>query len=164
MKLLDVSNWHNYCGPGTSKFGLTDYKGILMHRLAQVGDYFCIDLPIAPGPDAGEGLEWVKIENIAEHGNADSTEEYMVMTARPSPDLWKDDTAKANFFSDVSTNTFMVARNGLKVSAEVHGCNETPNNENVDLFDAVRNTAIALSARVGLSGTQWQKLAKGLLE
>ena len=164
MKLLDVSNWHTYCGPGTSKFGLTDDKGILLHRLAQVGDFFYIDLPIAPGPDAGDGQEWVKIENITEHGDADSNEEYIVVTARPAPDPRKDTKEIANFFKEASTNTFMVARYGLKVSAEVHGRNETPNNENVDLFDAVRNTAIALSARIGLSGTQWQKLAKGLLE
>jgi hypothetical protein len=50
------------------------------------------------------------------------------------------------------------------VSAGAHGRNETPNNEEVDLHDKIRNTAIALMARVGLSGTQWQKLVNGLLD
>jgi hypothetical protein len=34
----------------------------------------------------------------------------------------------------------------------------------VDLHDKVRNTTIALMARIGLSGPQWQKLVNGLID
>lgn len=163
-KLLDVSNWHKYCGPGSAIFGLTDNKGILLHRLAQVGDHFYIDLPATPESDAGDGYEWVVIEEIVEAGNEDSLQESITMIVRPVPDPRKDDEEIAHFFSNASTSTFIVARYAEKISAEVHGRNEKPNNSNVNLHDTIRNTAIALSARIGFSGPQWEKLAAGLLE
>lgn len=163
-KMLDVTNWYNYCYGASSKFGLIDKEGNLLHRSAQIGDHFFIDLPGTPGSDAGDGLEWVIIENIIEAGNESSEEEYIVMVVRPVPDPRKNEKEIAHFFSDISTSTFIVSRVGLTVHAEVHGRNESPNNQGVDLHDTIRNTAIALSARIGLSGPQWKKLAKGLLE
>jgi hypothetical protein len=163
-KMLDVTNWHNYCDGATSEFGLIDGDGNLLHRSAQIGDHFFIDLPATPGSDAGDGLEWVVIENIFEDGDETSAEEYIVMIVHPVPDPRKNEKKVAHFFSSISTSIFIVSRIGLTVHAEVHGRNETPNNHNVDLHDTIRNTAIALSARIGLSGPQWKKLAKGLLE
>jgi hypothetical protein len=163
-KMLDVSNWHNYSGFGSAGFGLCNDKGILLHRLAQTGDHFYVNLPATPGPDAGDGLEWVVIEQIIEEGNAESLEESITMIVRPTTDPRNDSGEIAHFFSDASTSTFIVARYDTKVSAEVHGRNEKPNNQDVDLHDTVRNTILALSARIGLSGMQWQKLVNGLLE
>jgi len=163
-KLLDISNWHNYAGPGSAKFGLTDDKGILLHRLAQVNDYFFADLPATPGSDAGDGLEWILIEKIMEAGNADGLEESITVIVRPTAPPNSNDEPVAHFFSKVSTNTFMIVRYQNKISAEAHGRNEQPNNEGVDLFDKIRNTLLGLSARIGLSGMQWQKLVEGFLE
>ena len=86
------------------------------------------------------------------------------MTVRPVADPRKPAAEIAHFYKEASTNTFIVRRDGLRLSAGAHGRNETPNNEGVDLHDKIRNTAIALMARVGLSGPQWQKLVDGLLD
>lgn len=162
-RLLSVNNWHEYAGVGSAKFMLSNNQGEEIEVMAEEGFFISIDLP-APGPDAGNGLEWVMIEKLFSEGGAHTAEEYVLMTVRPVPDPYKQETEIAHFYKDISTSTFIVRRDGLMVSAGVHGRNETPNNTDVDLHDKVRNTAIALMARIGLSGPQWQKLANGLID
>lgn len=162
-RLLTVNNWHEYAGPGSAKFTLCNNQGDELFGFAAEGFFFSIDLP-APGPDAGDGLEWVIIERIVTEGDGRTAEEYLLMTVRPVPDPRKTKEEIAHFFKDVSTSTFIVRRDGLLLSAGAHGRNETPNNEDVDLHDKIRNTAIALMARIGLSGPQWKKLVKGIIE
>jgi hypothetical protein len=162
-RLLSVNNWHEYAGTGSAKFTLCNNLGDELFGYAAEGFYFSIDLP-APGPDAGDGLEWVIIERITSGGSSKTAEEYLLMTVRPVPDPRKTAEEIAHFYKDVSTSTFIVSRDGRVVSAGAHGRNETPNNEDVDLHDKIRNTAIALMARVGFSGPQWKKLAKGVIE
>ena len=162
-RLLTVNKWHEYAGAGSAKFTLTNNLGDEQYGLAAEGCYFSINLP-APGGDAGDGLDWVMIERIVIEGNIDAAEEYLLMTARPVPDPRKADMETAHFYKDISTNTFVIRRDGRNVSAGAYGRNETPNNDNVDIHDKIRNTAIALMARVGLSGPQWKKLVEGLIE
>ncbi len=162
-RLLSVNNWHVYAGAGSAKFTLCNNQGKEVEVMAEEGFFFSIDLP-GPGPDAGDGLEWVMIENLVSEGSAHTAEEYVLMTVRPVPDPRKSGAEIAHFYKDISTSTFIVRRDGLMLSAGAHGRNETPNNEDVDLHDKIRNTAIALMARVGLSGTQWQKLVNGLID
>lgn len=133
-----------------------------MTGFANEGLLFNINLPV-PGSNAGDGLEWVMIERIETASNNRSEEEYISMTVRPIPDPHKTNEEIAHFYKDVSTSTFIVKRNGKVVSASIHGRNETPNNEHVGLHDKIRNTLVALSARIGLAGPQWKKLARGLL-
>lgn len=161
-RLLSVNNWHEYSGAGSAKFTLCNNQGVVVEVMAEEGFFFSIDLP-APGSDAGDGLEWVMIEKLVSEGSAHTAEEYVLMTVRPVPDPRKADGEIAHFYKDVSTSTFVVRRDGLLVSAGAHGRNETPNNAEVDLHDKIRNTTIALMARVGLSGPQWQKLVNGLI-
>lgn len=162
-RLLSVNNWHNYAGAGSAKFTLCNNQGEEVEVMAEEGFFFSIDLP-APGSGAGDGLEWVMIEKLVSEGSAHTAEEYVLMTVRPVPDPRKTDAEIAHFYKDVSTSTFIVRRDGFVLSAGAHGRNETPNNEEVDLHDKIRNTAIALMARVGLSGPQWQKLVNGLID
>jgi len=162
-RLLSVNNWHNYAGAGSAKFTLCNNQGEQVDVMAEEGFFFSIDLP-APGSDAGDGLEWVMIEKLVSEGSAHTAEEYVLMTVRPVPDPRKVEEAIAHFYDGVSTSTFIVRRDGMLISAGAHGRNETPNNEEVDLHDKIRNTAIALMARIGLSGPQWQKLVNGLIE
>jgi hypothetical protein len=162
-RLLSVNNWYEYAGAGSAKFTLCNNQGEEVNVMAEEGFFFSIDLP-GPGPDAGDGLEWVIIERLVSEGSAHTAEEYVLMTVRPVPDPRKADAQVAHFFKDVSTSTFIVRRDGLSLSAGAHGRNETPNNEEVDLHDKIRNTAIALMARIGLSGTQWQKLVNGIID
>lgn len=162
-RLLSVNNWHTYAGAGSAKFTLCNNQGEQVDVMAEEGFFFSIDLP-APGSDAGDGLEWVMIEKLVPEGSAHTAEEYVLMTVRPVPDPRKAEKAIAHFYDGVSTSTFIVRRDGMLISAGAHGRNETPNNEEVDLHDKIRNTAIALMARIGLSGPQWQKLVNGLIK
>lgn len=162
-RLLTVNKWHEYAGPGSARFCLTNNEGEEVNGFAKEGFLFSIDLPV-PGSDAGDGLEWVIIERLEAVEDAKATEEFVTMTARPIPDPLKSDSEIAHFYKDVSTSTFIVKRVGKTVSAEVHGRNETPNNSDVNLHDKIRNTVVALTARIGLAGPQWKKLASGLLE
>ena len=162
-RMLSVNNWHEYAGAGSAKFTLCNNQGEEVEVMAEEGFFISIDLP-GPGPDAGGGVEWVLVEKLSSDGGAHTAEEYVLMTLRPAADPRKDAAEIAHFYTDESTNTFIVRRDGMVVSAGAHGRNESPNNEDVDLHDKLRNTAIALMARVGLSGGQWQKLVDGLIE
>ena len=162
-RLLSVNNWHEYAGPGSSIFSLCNNQGEDVDGFAAEGLYFNIDMP-APGPDAGDGLEWVMIEKLITQGDEHSAEEYVAMTVRPVANPNNTDTQIAHFYTDESTSTFIVRRDGRVLSAGAHGRNESPNNTGVDLHDKIRNTAIALIARIGLSGMQWQKLVNGLID
>src|ERR1700756_1175146 len=162
-RLKDVSHWHDFAGPGSSKFSITDTRGEDAYKIAEKGDHIYIDLP-APGSLAGDGLEWVRIENIDELEDANAESEYIAITVRPvSNPRHPEDGTTAHFFSRNATSTFIVERYLNHVSAAVHGRNETPNNQDAGLYDNIRNTIIALTARKGLSGPQWAKLVKGLL-
>jgi len=162
-RLKDISNWHKISGPGSSKFSITDTQGKEDYKIAEKGDHFYINLP-APGSIAGDGLEWVRIESIEDMENAHAESEFIAMTVRPVANPRHPDKATAHFFSHKSTSTFIVERYLNHVSAAVHGRNEIPNNHDTNLYDTVRNTIIALTARAGLSGPQWKKLVVGLLD
>lgn len=161
-KLLTVNAWQTYAGAGSAKFTLYNNVGELADGFAEEGALICIDLPI-PGSNAGEGMEWVMIERLEAIEDAKAGEEFLSMMVRPIPEPHKTDKAIAHFYKDISTSTFIVKRTKTCVSVEVHGRNETPNNHDVDLHDKIRNTIVALSARIGLAGPQWKKLADGLL-
>ena len=161
-RLLNVNDWYVYAGPGSSRFCLTNNLGEEVVGFAKEGFLINIDLPV-PGSDAGEGLEWVMIEKIEAAGDGYSVEEYISMTARPTPNPKQPDPEIAHFYKDIASNTFIVKRTGKLVTVAIHGRNETPNNAEVDLHDKIRNTLVALSARIGLAGPQWKKLARGLL-
>jgi hypothetical protein len=162
-RMLSVNNWHEYSGAGSAKFTLCNNQGEEVEVMPEEGFFFSIDMPV-PGPDAGDGLEWVMIEQLISEGDAHSAEEYILMTVRPVADPHKAGSGIAHFYTDESTSSFIVRRDGLMLSAGAHGRNETPNNQDVDLHDKIRNTAVALLARVGLSGGQWQKLVSGLID
>ncbi|MDB5128977.1 hypothetical protein [Mucilaginibacter sp.] len=162
-RLKDISQWHVLSGPHSAKFAITDTKGDEVYKIAEKGDHFYIDLP-APGPLAGDGMEWVRIEAMEEIEDANAESEYITMTVRPVANPRHPDKATAHFYSHNSTSTFIVERYKNHVSAAVHGRNETPNNKDTGLYDTVRNTIIALAAREGLSFPQWKSLVKGILD
>lgn len=161
-RLKDVSNWHTFSGPGSSKFTLTDAQGNPLYRMAEKEDHFYIDLP-APGTIAGDGLDWVQIINIDDVEDANAESEYIAITVRPVANPRHPGKEIAHFYGHNSTSTFIVERYLNHVSAAVHGRNETANTEKTGIYDTVRNTIIALTARAGISGPQWKALVKGLL-
>lgn len=162
-RLKDISQWHVLSGPHSAKFAITDAQGTEVYKMAERGDLFYINLP-APGPLAGDGKEWVRIEAMEEVDDANAESEYIAITVRPVDSPMHPDKSTAHFFAHNSTNTFIVERYLNHVSAASYGRNETPNNKDVGLYDTVRNTIIALAARKGLSGPQWKSLLTGILE
>jgi len=162
-RLLLINEWDQYAGVGSAVFSLTNNQGQEADGYAQEGALFNINLPV-PGSDDGDGLEWVMIERLEALEDEHAIEEYVAMLVRPIPDPRKADAEIAHFYKDVATSAFVVKRTGKTVSAAVHGRNETPNNADVGLHDKIRNTIVALSARIGLAGPQWKKLVNGFLE
>lgn len=162
-RLRDISMWHQFCGFGSARFAITDAQGNELYKMAEKGDIFYINLP-APGPLAGDGKEWVRIETMQLAEEAFAESEYFTMTVRPIANPRHSEGASiAHFYSHNSTNTYIAERYKNHVSVAIHGRNETANTSS-NLYDRVRNTIIALAAREGISFPQWKSLAKGILE
>ncbi|MBD1395232.1 hypothetical protein [Mucilaginibacter glaciei] len=161
-RLKDVTKWHEYAGLLSANFALTDSMGNEVYKFAEVGDLIRIDLP-GPGSAAGGGYEWVRIEAMDDNTDEFTETEYITMTARPVANPKNPDKAIAHFFGHHSTVTFVIERYLNHISAAARGRNEVANTTNTGLFDTVRNTIIALSAREGLSLPQWKALMNGLL-
>ncbi|MEO6499989.1 MAG: hypothetical protein ABIN95_13275 [Mucilaginibacter sp.] len=161
-KLKDVGNWRALTGPIATDFAITDSKGHEAYKLAEKGDIFYIDMP-GPGSIAGSGVDWVRIETLEETDDALGESEFIIITVRPVANPKKPQTATAHFFAHTSTNSFVLERQYNRVSASVHGRNETPNTEG-NIIDKARNAIVGLSARHGLSGPHWQVFIENLLK
>lgn len=156
-RLLDVSNWGSISNGLSASFTLTDDEGHEKQEPPVKGDHFRIDIP-GPGPAAGNGYDWVRVELIEEHPGRS-----IMIRVRPSVDPGKKE-GTAHFFNQEATSSFIVRREGNTVYAQVHGRNELPNTEGENIADRIRNILTGLSAGAGLSKIQWRKLVKGILE
>jgi hypothetical protein len=147
---------------GTADFQLTDDTGNVVNRLAEEGDYFRINIP-GPGSATGEGFDWVKIESITESKTEDQDADLLAIKVHPASNPNNTNQDVAHFFKEDASSTFMVRRQGLTLSAEVHGRNEQPNTEAEKIIDKARNVMVAAGAMIGFSEFQWKSLVKGLL-
>lgn len=161
MRLLEVYNWDEICGYGSATFTLLDERGQEVKRAAMEGDYFKINIP-GPGSTAGEGYDFVRVEQVQEESSASN--QATSIRVRPCPNPLTEDKDVAHFFKDEATSTFVVNRMGAEVLAEVHGRNEMPNTEAKGIVDKIRNTAVGLGAKVGLSYPQWKVLVRALVD
>lgn len=162
-RLLDVNHWGDMSGFLSASFQLLDQKGRLVkNRLPKPGDYFRIKLP-APIPL--NEYDWVRVERVEEINEPDRDRQTTAIRVRPASDPSQRTTETDHFFSPEATSSFIVERDGNRVSAEVHGRNEKPNIDGAKSLGAeVRNTVIAAGALLGLSDMQWNKLVKGILQ
>jgi hypothetical protein len=164
-RLLDVNEWTDHCGALSAGFQLTDDEGEPLKGRAVVGDYIRIDIP-GPATEEGRGYDWVKIEKIEQPAAPDAEAgSISLMQVRPcaNPQL-KDSDAIAHFLEDSATSTFIIEREGRKVTATVYGRNEVPNTAHPGVADKVRNAAVGTLGAIGLSKIQWKALVEGLLE
>lgn len=161
-RLLTPSTWHQLSGVASADFKLSAVHTSGEQSRAAINDYFKIDIP-GPGPAAGDGYDWVQVENIKENVDP-SAEESFGMTLRASVNPQQPGKGTAHFFKDGATSTFIIKRNGAVVSASYHGRNEEPNTKDVNLKDKIRNTLVSIGALGGISELQWTSLIKGLLE
>lgn len=160
-RLQDVGRWHELSGPGSAQFAICSAGGQQKNGLPAPGDYFRIMLP-APGSTAGEGYDWVRIEAVDEQPDPDRDYERFALRVRPAENPCNDEADVAHFFSDDATSTFMVERQGVTVTASVHGRNEKPNMAQTNrLIDKARNALVALPAVSGLAKLQWNRLVEG---
>jgi hypothetical protein len=160
-RLLDVNHWSSISRGISASFVLTDCRGTVKKCSPQVGDYLRIDIP-GPGTAAGDGFDWVRIEMIEEEPDCLGPKEFVVMRVRPASQPEKKKST-AHFFEPDATSSFMVKREGRRITAEVHGRNEKSNPQGESLADSIRNAVVSIGAQAGLSKIQWEKLVKGIL-
>lgn len=160
-RLLDVNHWSSISRGISASFVLTDCRGTVKKCSPQVGDYLRIDIP-GPGTAAGDGFDWVRIEMIEEEPDCLGPKEFVVMRVRPASQPEKKKST-AHFFEPDATSSFMVKREGRRITAEVHGRNEKSNPQGESLADSIRNALVSIGAQAGLSKIQWEKLVKGIL-
>lgn len=159
-RLLDVNNWDKLCGNSFTTFQLTSGEGTPCSALEE--DHFIrIDIP-GPGPTIGEGFDWVRVEIILTNSKTEM-DQWCGFRVRPCASPFHPEGGVAHFFSDLASSTFMVGRAGHRVYAKMHGRNEVPNKDNEKVIDGIRNTVVAISAKLGFSYPQWKLLVNGLL-
>lgn len=161
-RLLNPKIWHELGGIFSAEFVLVDSAGETPRRLAQVGDMYRIDLP-GPGPKAGNGYDWVRVDAIDDRSDDQSGEELFALRLVPTCNPYNRNPATAHFFTASASSTFILRRNGTEVTASYHGRNETANRDTNSGMDNVRNAVMGSAALAGLSELQWTSLLHSLL-
>ncbi len=161
QRFLDINHWHQVAGEEKAEFVLFNSEGSAVERMPIVGDFVRINIP-GPENKTGDGFDWVKVEDI--HQQTTEHKEIISIRVRPasSPQNIKSETA--HFFDDTATSNFIIKRVNKKIGAEVHGRNEKPNVEDLNLKEKIRNTFIAIGGIFGASKIQWKSLTDGLIK
>ncbi|MDQ3276700.1 MAG: hypothetical protein M3Q06_00125 [Bacteroidota bacterium] len=160
-RLLNVNNWENVAGIASANFQLVDAQGKEVDRTVQKGDFFKIDIP-GPGPVAGDGYDWVQVEEVAEVSEGDT--ESVGIRVRPTGSPLNSSEDVAHFYSTESTSSFTVTREGTTITAGIYDRNTKPNDSAANLVDKIRDMAVGSGAVTAFSSIQWTKLVKGLLK
>ncbi|HEY0029672.1 MAG TPA: hypothetical protein VGC65_02850 [Bacteroidia bacterium] len=162
-RLLTIEHWSDYSKIAIAKTMLCDDHGALIGRKPEIGDYIRIDLA-GPGPKAGDGYDWVRIEEMKDCFSLEEDEESFAFRVRPASNPSNPDGDVSHFYTSDATSTFIIERKGKKVSASEIGRNEIPNTDTEKTVDNVRNAVVAAGGRIGLSSAQWSLLMAGILE
>ncbi|GAB3892687.1 hypothetical protein GCM10028803_05770 [Larkinella knui] len=152
-KLFAVDRWSDLSSL-TADFHLYDQAGNRKTTGSPVvGDYIKVDLP-GPAPE-----NWVKVIHIIDE------ETRAGFTARPCADPNDKAAETEHFFSDTSTSTFHVEREGLTITACQIGKNERVNNEDAESGNrGAVNTVIAGAGWLFYQKIQWKTLTAYLVE
>ena len=162
-RLRTPSAWHALAGMLSGQFALTDHDGTVIKRPAQLHDHLRVTIP-GPGTAAGHGHDWVTIVGMTDEPCHECEQERFGYTVRPCADPRDKGKDVAHFFDSSATSSFIVERDGNKVTASYYGRNEQPNTDTKTTGDNIRNAIVATGAMAGLSEAQWNALMKGLLE
>jgi hypothetical protein len=160
-RLFHPLSWHELAGT-LSAFFKPDKSASSAGKKIKEGDYLMIDLP-APKPAAGDGHDWVRVISVSRQAEKDA-EESAGVTVAASVNPHQPEEGVAHFFDEDATSSFIIKRQGNKVTASYHGRNEKPNTSDVSTGDKIRNSIVAVSAMAGLSELQWKSLLKGFLK
>lgn len=158
-RLLNVNHWHDL--GLKAEFQLIDQNGSEVQGPANEGLYFRIDIP-GPGTVAGDGYDWVRVQKIAEYNNNDI--QSIALQVRPASNPTAADEETTHFYSDESTSTFTVTREGNKISTAIYDRNIEPNKDAERLPDKLRNAMVGAAGMTIFSKLEWESLASGLLK
>ncbi len=159
-RLIHVNDWHTLTHHLLSRFQLTDSRGRELFREVREGDLIRIDIP-APRTKAGEGFDWVKVEDI--DYRFEKEKQGVSIRVRPVCSPFHPEDGVAHFFGGDATSTFKVIKVNLKIMAGIYGRNEIPNVKSEKVIDNIRNIAVATGAILGASKIQWSSLVNGIL-
>lgn len=160
MRLLNINDWQIICEGLSASFTLIDKTGNTVNTAPEEGFFIRIDIP-GPAASSGHGYDWVQIEEIEQMHDLPYATAHTLMRVRPCADPAQP-ARHAHFFDAKATSTFIVRKNDLVVSAEVHGRNEEASLDD-SVIDNIRNKLVSVAATAGMAAIQWEKLAKGLL-
>ncbi len=161
-RLLRAFEWYDIAKIPASTFTLTDQQGNEILREMHENDIIQIDIP-GPGTSKGGGYDWVSVDKIVNETAEDG--EYCAITLRPTSNpKHQDDKEVAHFFKSTATSTLLVKREKGEIVAEYHGRNELINTDSPKFTDKVRNLAVGLAAKLGMSFSQWKSLINGLVD
>jgi len=158
-RLLRINEWHQIAGSISARFQLTDSSGADLSREAMEDDFVRIDIP-GPGSKAGNGYDWVRIEQITElSGGTDA----VAMRVRPAANPSGSSDHIAHFYDAAATSTFMVERDGVIVYARIIDRNTKPNDDTSSFTDQLRHSFVGAAAIGIFSRLQWESLAKAFI-
>ncbi len=160
-RFLAMNSWEMYAGEEKAEFSLRDKDGKILLEEPKMGDYFCIKTPGLHNK-TGDGYDWVQIEHMEEEADAHS--ECVYIRVRPCANPTKPDEKVAHFFDPEATSNFLIKRVGREIIAEVHGRNESPNDDDVGILEKVRNKIVALGGMLIASEFQWKALTSGIIK
>lgn len=160
-RFFDINSWELFAGNEQAEFALCDEMGELILSKAEVGNYVRIKIPVLHNLIGGN-YDWVKIEVIDTEVSEDT--EMVYVRVRPSENPTKKNGKIAHFHKNSATSSFIIKREGKKISCEVHGRNELPNTEHLTLLQKLRNEVVSLGGAVFASKFQWKSFTDGIIE
>lgn len=160
-RLRNANAWKDLTQGPSAHFALCDAHGNPVQRSAQEKDLLRIELP-GPRRASASGFDYACLETVRE--GSDEKGPWFVLTTRPAPDPTAPDQGAAHFFSAASTGTFVVRKQGLRVTVDHYDRNIAANTEDGKLLDKARALLVSAGAALGFSDLQWSKLSKGLLD
>jgi len=161
-RFKSINEWHALSDKVKTKFTLFDGKTNKPTNSLEEGNLVRIEVPGIGNPSGG-GYDWTEIIDIRTNGEERSLP-FFSMTLKPCSAPGDTNETIAHFYSEASTNTFVIRRVGACIYAEVHGRNETENTSEVPVLDTVRNKVVAIGGMLGLGEMNWQGFTMALLE
>lgn len=162
-QMKSVNNWGSFIKIPGQKFKLYSSNGNPVNRLALSGDFIEIKLP----GDPTLRTYWVKIISMDLKKTASSSSFSLVVKPTHHPKSKRKEITD-HFFTSEATNTFSLINDGLKLTSQVHGKNETANTtETINAASGVANMAIVHMGwgievpeygRYGFQSLVWNKL------
>ena len=162
-RLKDINNWKTYSDIQLTDTVLTDEMGTPVNREPYEGDYIKIDIP-GPGPESGDGYDWVRIEKIEDNSDEFAGNESFAIRVRPASNPTSGTNDVSHFYTSDASSTFIVNRINKEVSATEAGKNEIANTDTKSIKDNIRNATVATASAVGIASIQWKLLMQGILK